>query len=167
MKGWLVGYWVITGLLAVWLGWSAVEDLRLSSSVIAAMTHLGYPLYMARILGTFKLLGIAVVLMPWLPRTKEWAYSGIALGLVGSSLSHYFVGDGPDTFMIPLMILAVTATSWALRPPNRVLCQLFPWWLWKRDRASIELLGAEVEHDGKRPRETESPAPSSKPAPSP
>jgi hypothetical protein len=155
MKGWLIGYWVITGLLAVWLGWSAVEDLRLAPSVAATLAHLGYPLYMARMLGAFKLLGLAVVLAPCIPRIKEWAYAGIALGLVGSSLSHLSSGDRPDTFMAPLMFLAVVAMSWALRPPSRVLGQLFPWWLLNRHydgRSRIELLGAEVGQACEPPR---------------
>ena len=41
------------------------------------VTNIGFPLYVTNILGAWKLLGVIAILMPGLPRLKEWAYSGI------------------------------------------------------------------------------------------
>ena len=41
--------------------------------MLAGFQHLGYPAYFATILGTWKLLGAMVTVVPGLPRLKEWA----------------------------------------------------------------------------------------------
>lgn len=41
------------------------------------VADIGFPLYVTNILGAWKLLGVIAIIMPGLPRVKEWAYSGI------------------------------------------------------------------------------------------
>ncbi|MFD3767415.1 MULTISPECIES: DoxX family protein [Paenibacillus] len=36
------------------------------------MTDIGFPLYVTNILGAWKLLGGIAIIMPGLPRLKEW-----------------------------------------------------------------------------------------------
>ena len=52
-------------------------DLLRAPAVIQPITALGYPLYLASILGVWKLLGAAAITAPGLPRLKEWAYAGV------------------------------------------------------------------------------------------
>jgi uncharacterized membrane protein YphA (DoxX/SURF4 family) len=125
MKGKIIGYWITTGLVALAFGPGGVMDFMAGPEVAAIMSHLGYPLYMARILGVFKILGTVAVLAPGMARIKEWAYAGIAIDLIGAAASHWAVGDGPKDVLPPLVLLVVTAASWGLRPPSRVVGQLF------------------------------------------
>ena len=85
------------------------------------MSHLGYPLYFAALIGAWKVLGALAILAPRLPRLKEWAYAGMFFDLSGAAISHGSVGDPPARWLTPLAILAVVVASWALRPKSRVL----------------------------------------------
>ena len=63
--------------------------------IIDALTHLGYPAYLAKILGTWKLLGVVALLAPGFRRVKEWAYAGFFFNLTGATLSHLASGCCP------------------------------------------------------------------------
>ena len=76
------------------------------------------------ILGTWKLLGAAAIVVPGLPRLKEWAYAGILLELSGAALSHAAAGDPAGKVAVPLVLLVLAAVSWALRPASRRLGEL-------------------------------------------
>jgi len=126
MKGKVIAYWVTTGLFALGFGVGGVFDLMAPPDVQEIMKHLGYPEYMARMLGVFKVLGVAIILAPGLARAKEWAYAGVSVDLLGASVSHSSVGDGVQNIATPILFLAVAAASWALRPPSRVMGQILP-----------------------------------------
>ena len=67
------------------------------------------------------MLGGLAVLSPRLPRLKEWAYAGMIFDLTGASASHAALGDPTDKIVAPIIILAIVAASWALRPESRRL----------------------------------------------
>src|SRR5687768_11682816 len=54
-------------------------------NVAAMVLHLGYPLYLVRILGTAKALGMLVIVTGFSPRLKEWAYAGFVINLLGAT----------------------------------------------------------------------------------
>jgi len=85
------------------------------------MAHLGYPTYFMTILGTWKVLGAAVIILPGFARAKEWAYAGMIFDLSGGATSRAIAGDGVAAVGIPLAIAVVVAASWALRPDDRTL----------------------------------------------
>jgi len=85
------------------------------------MSHLGYPVYFAALLGVWKILGGLAILAPRMPRLKEWAYAGMFFDLTGAAVSHGSVGDPPARILTPLAILVLVIASWALRPKSRVL----------------------------------------------
>jgi hypothetical protein len=116
-----IGYWVTTALVALAMGSGGVMDLARGPEMVAGMAHLGYPTYFLLILGAWKLLAVPALLAPGLPRLKEWAYAGITFDLTGAAASHAFAGDPAANVVTPLVILAVTAASWALRPASRKL----------------------------------------------
>jgi hypothetical protein len=114
-------YWAATlPFCLVALG-GGVADLVVAPGVPEIMAHLGYPLYFCRLLGFWKLLGAAVVLAPGLPLLKEWAYAGFLINLTGAAVSHLAVGDPPANAVPALVVLALGAASWQLRPPDRRL----------------------------------------------
>jgi uncharacterized membrane protein YphA (DoxX/SURF4 family) len=96
-------------------------DLSRGPDVDALMAHLGYPAYLATLLGVWKLLGGVAIAAPRLPRLKEWAYAGMLFDLSGAAFSHASSGDPASKVVTPLVLLAVVAASWALRPASRRL----------------------------------------------
>ena len=116
-----IGYWVTTGLVALAFGLGGLADLSRAPNVLAGMSHLGYPLYFAAILGAWKALGAVAVLLPRFPRLKEWAYAGMFFDLTGAAVSHASSGDPVGNVVTPLILLGLVAASWALRPESRSL----------------------------------------------
>jgi DoxX-like family len=108
-----VVYWVVTALFLVPMAGSGLPELLFGSpaSTVATLVHLGYPLYLMRILGLAKVLG-AVAIVSGRSRTlKEWAYAGYTFDLLGAIASHLIVGDGPFA-AVPAIVLALVLTSY-------------------------------------------------------
>ena len=115
-------YWVATGLLAAELIGGGLVDAMRSDALFGAMTtlkRLGYPDYIAIILGVWKLLGAAAILAPRFPILKEWAYAGITFEMSGALFSNLWAGDRAKDIVASLAFLAIAAISWALRPESR------------------------------------------------
>ena len=110
------GYWVLTVLMALWLVPSGILDLLGFPAVIQILTHLGYPAYVAYVLGTGKVLGIAAILYPRTRVLREWAYAGITFNLIGAFVSHIASHDPVPTALAPVLVLAFAAGSYLLRP---------------------------------------------------
>jgi len=104
--------WTITGLMAALLLLSAVPDVLRVPGALAIFKHLGYPSYLLRFLGTAKMLGVAAVLAPGLPRIKEWAFAGLTFDVSGALYSHLSVGDPPIAWMPALVALALICGSY-------------------------------------------------------
>jgi len=116
-----LAYWVATALFVAALGAGGLADL--TGGLDEAMAHLGYPTSTARILGVWKLAGVAALVAPGLPRVKEWAYAGFTFNLTGAFVAHMAAGDGLGGSVAPLVLLALGAVSYGLRPAHRRL----PW----------------------------------------
>ena len=112
-------YWASTGFAALALAAIGAADLTGVPDVIAGLAHLGYPAYFATIIGVWKLLAVATMLAPGLPRLKEWAYAGLFFVLSGAAISHAISGDTVGVAASPLMILGIVLTSWVLQPARR------------------------------------------------
>jgi hypothetical protein len=108
-------YWASTGVATFALTAIGIANLLRAPSVIAGLIHLGYPAYIAAILGVWKLLGSAAILSPRHPRLKEWAYAGMFFTLTGAALSHTISGDPIGKILFPMVLLAFVMTSWALQ----------------------------------------------------
>ena len=98
-----------TVLLFMVLG---IANLAHVPSVLEGVTHLGYPAYLATILGVWQLLGAAAIAGPVSPRLKEWAYAGMFFNLSGATASHIASGDPFARVLVPLVLLGVVMTSW-------------------------------------------------------
>jgi uncharacterized membrane protein YphA (DoxX/SURF4 family) len=122
-----LAYWLSTALVAFVFLSGGIADVLHPSFVVEGMTLLGYPGYFAVILGVWKVLGGIAVLSPRLPLVKEWAYAGMFFNLTGAAASHAAVGDPLNKVVVPLVIVAIVALSWATRPASRVLPNALRW----------------------------------------
>lgn len=119
-----LAYWITTALVAFAFAAGGVADLARGDDVMKGMADLGYPAYLATLLGVWKLLGAAALLAPRLPRVKEWAYAGMFFDLTGAAFSHAAVHDPASSVATPLVLLALVLASYALRPASRTLAPL-------------------------------------------
>jgi hypothetical protein len=96
-KGIVAGFWIVTALFCLQIGFTAYAQLRLPQ-VAEAFAHLGFPDYFRMELALAKLLGVVLLLAPVSARVKEWAYAGFAITLGSALIAHFSVGDGPEAW---------------------------------------------------------------------
>lgn len=87
MKKVNIAYWVITGLFAAFMLFSAIPDIMMVPEAVTMLTGLGYPKYIIPFLGVAKTLGAVAILIPNFDRIKEWAYAGLFFDLIGAAYS--------------------------------------------------------------------------------
>jgi hypothetical protein len=114
-------YWIITAAVVAECAIGGTMDLLRMPPFYPAMIDLGYPSYLATILGTAKLLAGVVVLAPGLPRLKEWAYAGILINMIGAAASIVAVHQSATNLIPPAVVAGLALLSWTLRPPTRRL----------------------------------------------
>jgi len=117
-----IAYWVVTGLFLLPMAGSGVPELFVGgpAGTAAAIVHLGYPLYLMRILGLAKILGAVEIVTNRSRTLTEWAYAGYAFDLIGAVASHLIVGDGPVA-AAPAVMLALVLSSYRLYSHRAVL----------------------------------------------
>ena len=129
MKKWKkISYWVATVWLASGLLATGVQQLMKvqlegvhSPPGVYGITALGYPVYLLTLIGIWKILGVAALLIPKFPLLKEWAYAGITFLLTGAIFSHIAVGNTAMDLFPASLLLVLTVLSWYYRPPERTM----------------------------------------------
>ena len=114
MKKTKIYYWIITGLFSALLLFSSIPDILSVPDAKAFMNHLGYPNYIIPFLGVSKALGVIVILLPGLPRLKEWAYAGLFIDLVGATYSQICVEQFKPGILFMLLPISLLFLSYAL-----------------------------------------------------
>lgn len=114
---WIATLWLALGLLAT--GTGQLFKMKEGQGGADMITLLGYPVYLLTILGAWKLLGVAAVLIPKFPLLKEWAYAGFFFLASGAMFSHIAAGDPVSTLFPSLLLLALAVVSWYFRPADR------------------------------------------------
>jgi uncharacterized membrane protein YphA (DoxX/SURF4 family) len=115
-----IAYWGATGLVTIVPLLAAFAYLTASPQAVENFRHVGYPQQLRVLLGVAKLGGAIVLLLPRLPRLKEWAYAGFTFMWIAATVAHYLAGDKP-LFLLPVTLLAVLAVSYVTRPSSRVI----------------------------------------------
>jgi uncharacterized membrane protein YphA (DoxX/SURF4 family) len=111
-------YWVSTGLVAALSAFAAIPYLSGSPQAVQGFAHVGYPQQLRIILGIAKPLGAIALLVPGLPKLKEWAYAGFTFAWISAFIAHYLAKDGANAFL-PLILLVFLCISYLTRPANR------------------------------------------------
>ena len=96
-KGMVIGFWTVTALFCLQIGFTAYAQLRLPQ-VAEMFSQLGFPAYFRVELSWAKLLGVVLLLAPVPARLKEWAYAGFAITLGSALIAHFSMGDGPQVW---------------------------------------------------------------------
>jgi hypothetical protein len=117
-------YWVATTWLALgMISTGAVQLFKAKEGQggVDMITHLGYPVYLLTLIGCWKILGVAAILIPKFPLVKEWAYAGFFFIMSGAIFSHIALGDSIGELIPSLLLLILTIASWYFRPLDRKL----------------------------------------------
>ena len=117
-----ITYWIATLWLALGMVSTAAVQLvkaKEGQGGLDSITHFGYPVYILTILGVWKMLGVAAVLVPKFPLLKEWAYAGFFFAMSGAVCSHIASGDSAQEILPALLLLILTVVSWYFRPTDR------------------------------------------------
>lgn len=123
-KGQKYTYWISTLWLSLGMISSGIAQLVMmkeGQGGVDMVTKLGYPVYILYILGVWKLLGVAAVLLPKQPLVKEWAYAGFFFLTTGAIASHLFAQDAFVEVLPGTLLLVLTIVSWKSRPADRTL----------------------------------------------
>lgn len=115
----LIWYWILTGLLVMAMIAGGIAQFVQAKFNTDGFIRLGYPLYSMKIIGTWKVIGGLVLLIPGYRLVKEWAYAGFFVLLTSGFISHMFSGDTFLQGLGSLTFAVLTALSWYLRPANR------------------------------------------------
>jgi hypothetical protein len=99
-------YWAVTARFVVTMMLAGV------ASNVEGMTHLGYPIYICKILAVAKELAGIAILYGRFRTLKEWADAGYTINLLGAS--HALYGDPFIKIIIPIIILAFVLASYRL-----------------------------------------------------
>ena len=116
-----VAYWSITAVVVTECVVGGAMDLLRSPPFYPTLIQLGYPGYLATILGVAKLLAGAALVLPGLPRLKEWAYAGVLINMIGAAASTAAARQPLTGLIAPCAFAALALLSWWLRPATRRL----------------------------------------------
>jgi len=114
-----ISYWIFTAWLALGMTSTGIVQLIKMDDEVSRIESLGYPVYLLTLLGIWKLLGVVAILVPKFPVIKEWAYAGFFFTCTGAAFSHLNVHDSIGDIFTCLLLLALTITSYLLRPASR------------------------------------------------
>ena len=114
---WIATIWLALGMLSTGL----VQFLKAKEGQggVDMITHLGYPVYLLTLLATWKIFGVAAILIPKFPLLKEWAYAGFFFIMSGAIFSHIAACDPVKELFPSLLLLVLTVVSWYFRPLDR------------------------------------------------
>ena len=100
-------YWIATGLISAAMLFSAFLYLSGSEELMKSFASIGLPVYMVMLLGTAKLIGAVLLLVPVAVRFKEWAYAGFLFMFGGAVWIHAATATpwiAPTLFLVVLLV---------------------------------------------------------------
>jgi Zn-dependent protease with chaperone function len=114
MKKIKITYWIVTTLFCLFMLMDGVMGVMRVEEGQEIMQHLGYPVYIMTILGTFKILGAIGILQNKFITIKEWAYAGCTFHFLGAAASRAYGGDSLILIISPLLFMTFMFVSYFL-----------------------------------------------------
>ena len=111
MKKAKILYWIFTGLLVVFMLITSFSQVISAKGTEEIMAILKMPMYILPLLGISKLLAIVAILVPGIPKIKEWAYSGLMFDFIGATYSMIAVGGTIDKWgfmFVPIILCGLS-----------------------------------------------------------
>lgn len=109
-------YWASTALLSLMMVGSAFAYFT-SAEVIENFQKMGFPDFFRIELGLAKILGVVVLLLPFVPKVvKEWAYAGFGITFISAFTLHVVMGDPISAVVMPLIALSLLVVSRVYAP---------------------------------------------------
>lgn len=108
-------FWITTAIIAIAYFVTGLGNILPFAHIAQDMAHLGYPAYFLKIIGVWKILAAFVIVVPNIPRIKEWAYAGMIFDLTGAAFSRFAIGDPFPQIIIPLCIATLVTVNYLLR----------------------------------------------------
>lgn len=105
-------YWTFKSLFGAVIVYKAIHYVRQDTTTLASVAQLGYPDYFYVLLGTGKLIGLAILIMPFVGTLKEWVYAGFTINMVAALWSHLASGSSERMTLITLAMSGVLALSY-------------------------------------------------------
>jgi hypothetical protein len=103
-----ITYWVLLGLLCLFMLSDGYGGLSMAQAGIDALHHLRYPVYIMPLMGGLKILGVIALLQTKYNGIKEWVYAGMTFIFIGAAVSHICVHDEVAHVIVPLIFLCLT-----------------------------------------------------------
>jgi hypothetical protein len=113
-----IGYWTTTAIVALSL-LGSLSYLTGNEQVVTGFAKAGYPQHLRIVLGIAKPAAAIVLLLPGLALLKEWAYAGVTFAWIMAFISATASGEAMQIRSVPLVLLALLAVSYVLRPTSR------------------------------------------------
>ena len=110
-------YWGATRLVASVALLGGFSYVTNALAAVENFRHVDYPQQLRVLLGIAKLAGGIVLLLPWLPRLKEWADGGFTFTWIAAAVAHYLAADRLS--LLPVALLGLLTVSYVTRPANR------------------------------------------------
>lgn len=111
MKATKITYWVTTSIISLMMTYSAFAYLT-KPEMAQAFKHLGFPDYFRIELAIAKVIAALLLLVPVLPKIKEWAYAGLFIVFISAFIAHSASGDPVAMRVAPLIFLAILVVSY-------------------------------------------------------
>ncbi len=112
MKRYNILFWVFTSLLIPALGIGSVFEVMMDPDSIHILAGLGYPAYLAPLLGVARILALTAICVPGFAGIKEWAYAGLVFDVTGAIYSQLATGNPIAHSIFPAVILVVILCSY-------------------------------------------------------
>lgn len=111
MKKSKIIYWTTTGVLGAMMLFSAFGYLT-NEEMKGGFVHLGFPDYFRIELATAKIIGVLLLLIPFIPkRIKDAAYAGFAITFISAFIAHTSIGDPLSVAIMPIIFLGILTVS--------------------------------------------------------
>jgi DoxX-like family len=112
MKKHSITFWITTGIVSAMMLFAGFSYLT-NPAIAEAFNHLGFPSYFRIELGTAKLIGAVVLIIPVIPKLiRQFAYFGFALTFMSAFIAHLSSGDPMSRALMPVIFLALLIVSY-------------------------------------------------------